>query len=86
MVVEILEEKYHREFCDELPDELGTRSFTVGSVDQAGVEEGLHEIPKNWEPMKSNEVCYIIIEPYEIYSIIKQLVTRYHHIFFLMKT
>jgi hypothetical protein len=64
MVVEILEEKFNREYCDDvsrmLADEQNKCSADSceGSSQKAiDIEEELLEIPKNWEPMDSSVVC-----------------------------
>jgi hypothetical protein len=68
MVVEILEEKFNREYCDDvsriLADEQMKCSAENGegcSRTAADVEEGLLEIPKNWEPMDPSLVCNLSV-------------------------
>jgi len=61
MVVEILEEKFNREYCDDmsriLSEGQSKHSMDVAtSRSTVDVEEGLLEIPKNWERMSDDEV------------------------------
>jgi len=74
MVVEILQEKLDRKNTEDLSHlpVMGTQP-SVGSTSSvsanhnsdtttsARCDDGLNEFPKNWEPMDSSEVCWLIV-------------------------
>jgi len=74
MVVEILQEKLDRKNTEDLSHlpvmggqpSVGSASSVAANHNSdnaasARCDDGLNEFPKNWEPMDSSEVCWLIV-------------------------